>query len=139
MPSDLAPTSTTTWVAVSFTTRPLMTWSSPTDLGLELRLALVIENFRDRNHAFGLGSDIDDHVGRGQLHDAPFDDVVLPHRFLGFGLEALQGGGEVIAGSRRGFDDRSRGSLALGSLDLRSVFLSSGNYGSIILMSVRGG
>ena len=28
MPSDLAPISTTTWVAVSFSTVPLMTWSS---------------------------------------------------------------------------------------------------------------
>ena len=31
MPSDFEPTSTTTWVAVSLTTVPLMTWSSPTD------------------------------------------------------------------------------------------------------------
>ena len=38
--------------------------------GLELRLALVIENFRDRHHAFGFRSDIDDHVGRGQFHHA---------------------------------------------------------------------
>ena len=31
--------------------------------GLELGLALVIEHFRQRQHAFRLGADIDDHVG----------------------------------------------------------------------------
>src|ERR1035441_2020133 len=66
--------------------------------GLELGLALVIENLGDRRHAFRLGSDIDHHVGRGQLHHATFNNVVLAHGFLGFGLEAVQRGGKIIAG-----------------------------------------
>ena len=55
--------------------------------GLELRLALVIEHFRERHHAFGLRADIDDHVGAGQLQHGAFDDVVFADRFLGFGGE----------------------------------------------------
>ncbi len=68
--------------------------------GLELWLALVIENFRKRQHAFGFRPDVDDDVGRGQFHDRALDDVVVAHRFLGFGLKALQRGGEVIGGGR---------------------------------------
>ena len=59
----------------------------------------MIENFRNRHHAFGFRPDIDDDVGRGQFHDAAFDYVVLANRFLGFGLEAVEGGGEIIAAS----------------------------------------
>ena len=102
--------------------------------GLELRLALVIENLRDRNHAFGLGSDIDDHMGRGQFHYAAFDDVVLADGFLGFGLEALQGRGKVIAGSCRGLGDGSRGNIVFRSFALRSGSLSSSLWGSVILL-----
>src|ERR1700674_4369443 len=67
--------------------------------GLELGLALVIENFRNRRHAFGLCADIDDDMGRGQLHHRAFDYVVVANRFLGFGLEVLERGGEIIAAS----------------------------------------
>src|SRR5271157_7876 len=68
--------------------------------GLELWLALVIESLRNRHHAFGFRSDIDDNVSRGQFDDGSFDDMVVANRFLGFGLEALERRSEVIAASR---------------------------------------
>src|SRR5580658_2510332 len=66
--------------------------------GLELGLALVIEHFRQRQHAFRLGTDIDDHVGRGELQHRAFNDAVFTDRFFGFGGEGLQHGGEVLGG-----------------------------------------
>src|ERR1039458_1585093 len=68
--------------------------------GLELRLALVIESLGNQHHAFGFRSDIDDDVGRGQFHHAAFDYVVVANRFLGFGLEVVEGSREIIAASR---------------------------------------
>src|SRR6202047_3112699 len=65
--------------------------------GLELGLALVIENFRNRRHAFGFCADIDDDEGRGHVHHGAFDYMVVANRFLGFGLEVLERGGEIIA------------------------------------------
>ena len=68
--------------------------------GLELGLALVIENLRQRQHAFRLGADIDDHVRAGQLQHRALDDAVFTHRLFGFGGEGLERGGEILAGSR---------------------------------------
>ena len=65
--------------------------------GLELGLALVIHDFGDRHHAFGLRADIHDHVGRGQLDHGAMDHVVFARRFRGFGGEVLQRSGEVVA------------------------------------------
>ncbi len=39
--------------------------------GLELGLALVIEHFSQRQHAFRLGADIDDHVSAGEFRTVP--------------------------------------------------------------------
>src|SRR5580692_1370219 len=58
--------------------------------GLELRLALVIEYFRQRQHAFRLGADIDYHVGRGQLQHRAFDHAIFTYGLFGFGGEGLQ-------------------------------------------------
>src|SRR5208337_4782624 len=90
----------------------------------ELWLALVIENLRNRHHAFGFRPDIDDNVGRGQFYNRAFNDVVVANRFLGFGLKALERGSEVIAASR--------GILVSGSFrsKLRSVLFRSGRGGS---------
>src|ERR1700677_1973215 len=68
--------------------------------GLELGIALVIENLGNRRHAFGLRSDIDDDVGRGELHDRSFYDVIVANRFFGLVLEVVEGGGKVVAASR---------------------------------------
>ena len=95
--------------------------------GLELGLALVIENFGERHHAFGLRAVIDDDVGRGQLNDAAFDDVVFANSFFGFGLEVVQGGGEIIA---RGCGRFGSGSLRI--FVLRIHFRSFGNGGGLV-------
>ena len=58
--------------------------------GLELGIALVIENFRQRQHAFRLGADIHDDVRAGQLQNRALDDAVFTHRLFGFGGESLQ-------------------------------------------------
>src|ERR1700691_353110 len=68
--------------------------------GLELGIALVIENLGNRRHAFGLRSDIDDDVGRGELHDRSFYDVIVANRFFGLVLEVVEGGGKIVAASR---------------------------------------
>ena len=64
--------------------------------GLELGLALVIENFGQRQHAFRLGADIDDHVRRGQLQHRALDHAIFTDGLFGFGGEVLQDGGEVF-------------------------------------------
>src|SRR6266481_5757863 len=89
--------------------------------GLELGLALVIENLRDRHHAFGFRPDIDDDVGRRQFHHCAFDYVILANRFLGFGLEVLEGGGEIIAAYSDVLVGGILGSVVLRRFDLRSV------------------
>ena len=68
--------------------------------GLELRLALVIEHFRQRQHAFRLGADIHDHMSAGQLQNRALDDAVFTDRFFGLGGEGLQRGGEVLGWRR---------------------------------------
>src|SRR5208283_1341052 len=107
--------------------------------GLELWLALVIENFRNRRHAFGLRPDIDDDVGRGQFHHGTLDYVVVANRFLGFGLEAVERGGEVVAGSRGVFRGRSIGSAVLRSAYFMSAIFMSVVFISVVFMNVRGG
>ena len=67
--------------------------------GLELGLALVIEHFRQRQHAFRLGADVDYHVRGGQLQHRAFDDAVFADGLFGFGGEGLQHGGEVFGGA----------------------------------------
>ncbi len=66
--------------------------------GLELGLALVIEHFRQRQHAFRLGADIDDHVSAGELENRALDDAIFADRFFGLGGESLERGGEVLGG-----------------------------------------
>ena len=64
--------------------------------GLEPGLALVIENFGDRRHAFGFRPDIDHYVGRGQFDHAAFNHMVFANCFFGFVLEVMQGGGKIV-------------------------------------------
>jgi hypothetical protein len=82
----------------------------------------VIENFRDGKHAFRLGSDIDDDVGRGQFHHAAFDYVVFAGCLFGFGLEVLQGGREIVAASRGRFRRSTFRSLDFGGAPSQSLF-----------------
>src|ERR1700686_3516908 len=99
--------------------------------GLELGLALVIENFRNRHHALGFRSDIDDDMGRGQLHHGAFDYVVVANRLLGFRLEVLERGGEIIAASHGSLVGGIVRSDIFGSL----VFTSAG-FMSVVFVSV---
>src|ERR1700728_2351996 len=95
--------------------------------GLELELALMVENFGNGHHAFGLRAVIDDDMGRGQLDDAAFDDVIFANRFFGFSLEALESGGEIVARSGGCF-----GGWRLRIFVLRIHFSSFGNGGRLI-------
>ena len=70
--------------------------------GLEPRLALVVENFRQRQHALGLGTNIDDHMGRGELQYGAFDDVIVARSFFGFDGEIFKRGGKIFGCSRHG-------------------------------------
>ena len=56
--------------------------------GLELGLALVVEHFGQRQHAFRLGADIDDDVRRRQLEHRALDDAVFADGLFGLGGEA---------------------------------------------------
>ena len=85
-------------VDVAFLGRALVAHHVDLVAGLELGLALVIEHFRQRQHAFRLGTDVDDHVRAGQLQHRAFDDAVFTHGLFGFGGEGLQHGGEVFGG-----------------------------------------
>ena len=67
--------------------------------GLELWLALVVQNFREREHAFRLCADVDYHVRAGELQHRAFDDAVFADRFFGLSGEGLERGGEILAGS----------------------------------------
>src|SRR6266849_1134886 len=66
--------------------------------GLEPRIAFVVENFRERQHAFRLGTDVDDHVGARQLEHGAFDHTVFADGFFGFRGESFERGGKVFAG-----------------------------------------
>jgi hypothetical protein len=66
--------------------------------GLELRLALVVEDFRQRQHAFRFRADVDYDMGRRQLEDRPLNHVIVTGlRLFGFGREAFQGRGKILA------------------------------------------
>jgi len=81
--------------------------------GLELGLALVIEHFRQRQHAFRLGADIDNHVSAGELQNGALDDAIFADRLFRLGGERLECGGEILGGrglvlSRRDWLRRGR-------------------------------
>ena len=98
--------------------------------GLELGLALVIENLRNRRHAFGFRPDIDDDVGRGQFDHGAFDYVIVADRFLGFGSRSCGGRRR----NHRCQPRHSRWSRELsGALVVRSVLVR------VVLRSGRGG
>src|ERR1700678_129558 len=65
--------------------------------GLKLRIALVIEDLRNRRHAFGFRSDIDEDVGRGELHDGAFYHVIVADRFFCLVLKVMERGGKIVA------------------------------------------
>src|SRR5579859_7757764 len=99
--------------------------------GLELGLALVIENLRDRGHAFGLRSNIDDDMGSCEFHHTSLNDVVFAHRFFGFGLEVVEGGGEIVAGGRSILGGRDFGGPVLRGLAFRGGVFGSGRGGRL--------
>src|ERR1700730_6532405 len=107
--------------------------------GLELRLALVIENFRNRRHAFGFCPDIDDDVGRSQLPHGAFDYMVVANRFLGLGLEVLERGGEIVAASRGILVGGMFRSDTFGSLVFTSAVRMSVVFMCVVFMNFRGG
>src|SRR5450631_1262524 len=102
--------------------------------GLELRLALVIENFRKRHHAFGFRPDIDDDVGRGQFHHGALDYVVVANRFLGLVLEVMESGGEIVAGGHAIFS-----SVAVSGFVFMNVLIMKVVFVNVVFMKVRGG
>ena len=57
--------------------------------GLELGVALVIENLGDRQHAFGFGANIDHDVSRRKLQHGAFEHVIFADRFLALASEIL--------------------------------------------------
>src|SRR5579871_1716431 len=64
--------------------------------GLELGIALMVEDLRERQHAFRLGADIDHDMGTGQLQHRALDDAIFTHGLFGFGGESLKDRGEVL-------------------------------------------
>src|ERR1700685_926611 len=70
---------------------------------LESWLAFVVENLGQRQHAFRLGPDIDDHVGRRQLQDRSLDHAVFADSFLGLAGEGLERRSEVVHRGHRFF------------------------------------
>ena len=85
-------------VDVAFLGLPLLPHYFDFVARLHLRLALVIEHLRKRQHAFRLGADVDHHMRRGELQHRALDDAVFSHGLFGFGGEVLQRGSEVFAG-----------------------------------------
>ena len=63
---------------------------------LEFGVSLVIEHFREGQHAFRLGANVDHHVRRGQLQHRASDDAIFTHCLFGFGGEGLERSGEVL-------------------------------------------
>ncbi len=58
----------------------------------------MVQHFGEGQHAFGLGADIHDDVGAGDLQHGALDDVVLAGGFFALGSEAFERGGEVFSG-----------------------------------------
>ena len=65
---------------------------------LELWVALVIEDFREREHPFRLGADVDNDVSSGEFKHRTLDDAVFADRLFGFGCEGFKRGGEIFSG-----------------------------------------
>ena len=66
--------------------------------GLELGLALVVEHFRQRQHAFRFRANIHDHVGGGQLQDRSLDLAIFADGLFGLAREGLESRGEILVG-----------------------------------------
>ena len=69
--------------------------SSP---GLKRGLALVVEHFGDRQHAFRFGADIHDDVSGCELQHRALDDVVFTGASSRLGGEILERGCEILGG-----------------------------------------
>src|ERR1700733_215476 len=67
---------------------------------LELWLALVVENFRKREHAFRFCPDVYYYVRCRQLQHGAFDHAIFADRLLGFSREAFEHRGEILVGRR---------------------------------------
>ena len=85
-------------VDVAFLSLPLFPHHLNLIARLHLRLALVIKHFRERQHAFRLGADVDNHVRRRKLQHRAFDHAVFAHCLFGFGGEVLKRGSKIFAG-----------------------------------------
>ena len=74
---------------------------------LELRLARVIEDLRNRHHAFRLRANIHDNVRAGELYHRALQHVVFTLSFFSFSREAFERGSKVISGGGLGLFLRS--------------------------------
>ena len=128
-------------VDVAFLGFPLAAHDVDRIAGLELGLALVVEHFRQRQHAFRFRANIHDHVGGGQLQDRTLDHAIFADGLFGLAGEGLESRGEILVGGgfvfRRG---RARGgSLGLGLLAgglLRLLLFGSRLFGSLLFRSL---
>src|SRR5205807_8123208 len=102
--------------------------------GLELGIALVIENLGNRRHAFRLRAYVYDDMGRGQLDDGALDYVVLAYGFFGFSLEVLEGGSEIIIAERTAI----AGGLFMGAGVCLVLVVYSGSFGRAVLLGRSG-
>jgi hypothetical protein len=94
---------------------------------LEAGFALVIQHLGERQHALGLGADVDHHVLVGKLKHGAFDDAVFADRLLGFGGKGFECGCEIV---------RLSGRLVFGagSRD-RFIFSSGAGHGWFLFRS----
>src|ERR1039458_1023481 len=65
---------------------------------LYLRLAFVIQHYREGQHAFRLGAHIHYNVGGSQFEHCAFNHAVFSHGFFRLRGEALERRGEILAG-----------------------------------------
>src|SRR5947207_13728523 len=64
--------------------------------GLELGLAFMVQHFRKQQHAFGLGANVHDDVGRRELEHRALEHVVLARRLCCLGGKAVEHGSKVV-------------------------------------------
>src|SRR5947207_15173298 len=64
--------------------------------GLELGLAFMVQHFRKQQHAFGLGANVHDDVGRRELKHRALEHVVLARRLCCLGGKAVEHGSKVV-------------------------------------------
>src|SRR6516162_8992242 len=79
--------------------------------GLELRLALLVENLGDRQNTFRLSADIHEDVGWRDLQHASANYVVFALGFFALGREAFKSGSKIVRQGRTLLFALRRGAL----------------------------